>query len=149
MNSNHPKHTEPTSDNHKGAEEQNGPCSSESFTGHTESAFAEKPALNTTSMNLMEQIAAPANFQTAWERVKANRGAPGPDGITIDEFPEHVPKIWPELRQQLLEGTYKPGPVRRKSIPLCSAFWGVMAVSGISAFPMSWIVSFSKPSCWS
>lgn len=120
MNSNHPKHTEPTSGNHKGAEEQNGPCSSESFTGHVDSASVEKPALNSVPVSyetLMEQIADPANFQKAWERVKANRGAPGPDGITIDEFPEHVPKIWPELRQQLLEGTYKPGPVRRKSIP--------------------------------
>ena len=120
MNSNHPKHTEPTSGNHKGAEEQNGPCSSESFTGHTDSAFAEKPALNTVPVSyetLMEQIVDPANFQKAWERVKANRGAPGPDGITIDEFPDYFQALWPILRQQLLEGTYKPGPVRRKSIP--------------------------------
>ena len=120
MNSNQPKHIKPTSGNHKGAEEQNGPCSSESFTGHTESAFVEKPALNTVPVStetLMEQIADPANFAAAWKRVQANRGAPGPDGIASDEFPEHVPKIWPELSQQLLEGTYKPGPVRRKSIP--------------------------------
>jgi RNA-directed DNA polymerase len=77
----------------------------------------EKPALNTAAMNLMEQIVDPANLECAWERVKANRGAPGPDGITIDAFPDHFRDLWPSLRQQLLEGTYKPGPVRRKSIP--------------------------------
>ncbi len=117
MNSVDPKHTEPTSDNHKGAEEANGPCSSESLTGHVDSAIMEKPALDTVAMNLMEQIVDPANLECAWERVKANRGAPGPDGITIDEFPDHFQDLWPNLRQQLLEGTYQPGPVRRKSIP--------------------------------
>ena len=117
MNSNRPKHTEPASGNHKGAEEPRGPCSSESFTGHSESASIEKPALNDVPLNLMEQIVDADNLECAWARVKANRGAPGPDGITIDEFPEHFRVLWPVLRQQLLEGAYKPGPVRRKSIP--------------------------------
>ena len=117
MNSNRPKHTEPTSGNHQGAEESKGPCSSASFTGHSDSAPIEKPALNSVPLNLMEQIVDPDNLECAWARVKANRGAPGPDGITIDQFPEHFREQWPVLRQQLLEGTYKPGPVRRKSIP--------------------------------
>lgn len=79
----------------------------------------EKPALNNVPevQCLMEQIVDPANLECAWERVKANRGAPGPDGITIDEFPDHFRSLWQDLRRQLLEGTYKPGPVRRKSIP--------------------------------
>jgi RNA-directed DNA polymerase len=67
--------------------------------------------------DLMEQIVDPDNLETAWARVRANRGAPGPDGITLDEFPDQFRAIWPELRQQLLGGNYKPGPVRRKSIP--------------------------------
>jgi RNA-directed DNA polymerase len=49
--------------------------------------------------------------------VKANRGAPGPDGITLKQFPEHFRSIWPELRQRLLEGTYRPQAARRKTIP--------------------------------
>lgn len=57
-------------------------------------------------------------MERVWATVKANKGAPGPDGITLDEFPESFRRHWPEVRQQLLEGTYRPGPARRKSIPL-------------------------------
>ena len=55
-------------------------------------------------------------MERAWKQVKANRGAPGPDGITIREFPEWLRPRWPEIKQQLLDGTYRPGPVRRKTI---------------------------------
>ena len=64
----------------------------------------------------MEKIVDPDNLERAWKKVRSNRGAPGPDGITIDEFPEHFRANWPEIRQQLLDGTYVPGPARRKSI---------------------------------
>ena len=49
--------------------------------------------------------------------MRANRGAPGPDGITLAEFPEHFRALWPDIEQQLLKGTYQPGAARRKSIP--------------------------------
>ena len=65
---------------------------------------------------LMEKIVDPDNLERAWKKVRSNRGAPGPDGITIDEFPEHFREHWPVIRQQLLDGTYIPGPARRKSI---------------------------------
>ena len=80
-------------------------------------AAVEQPALSTNSENLMERIVDQANFETAWKNVRANHGAPGPDGITLDEFPEIFRPQWPDLRRQLLEGTYHPGPARRKSIP--------------------------------
>ena len=81
------------------------------------SAVMEKSALDSTSSFLMESIVDEANIETAWKKVKANRGAPGPDGVTIDEFFDTFRHHWPEVRRQLLEGTYKPTPVRRKSIP--------------------------------
>ena len=52
----------------------------------------------------------------AWTRVKANRGAPGPDGITIADFPEWFRPRWETIRRQLLDGTYRPQPARRVSI---------------------------------
>ena len=56
-------------------------------------------------------------LQTAWARVRANRGAPGVDGMTIGEFPDFIGQHWTAIRQQLLDGTYQPAAVRRKSIP--------------------------------
>ncbi|HHK41577.1 MAG TPA: group II intron reverse transcriptase/maturase [Planctomycetaceae bacterium] len=64
----------------------------------------------------MEAVVDEANLETAWKNVKANRGAPGPDGITITKFPGWFRPRWPQIRQQLLDGTYRPGPVRRKTI---------------------------------
>jgi RNA-directed DNA polymerase len=77
----------------------------------------EKSALNSPSSSLMELIVDESNMERAWTNVKANKGAPGPDGMTLDVFPESFRHHWPEVRQQLLEGTYQPGPARRKSIP--------------------------------
>jgi len=65
----------------------------------------------------MESVVDEANMEAAWKRVKANRGAPGPDGVTLDDFPDIFRHDWPDVRRQLLEGTYRPTPVRRKSIP--------------------------------
>ncbi len=76
----------------------------------------EKSALDSLSEDLMEQVVEETNLERAWKQVKANRGAPGPDGITIAEFPEHFRSIWPQLRQQLLDGTYRPEAARRKAI---------------------------------
>ena len=50
------------------------------------------------------------------ENVRRNRGAPGPDGETIGEFFENFRSRWPSIRDQLLDGTYEPSPVRRKTI---------------------------------
>jgi len=64
----------------------------------------------------MEAVVDSANMEAAWKNVKANRGAPGPDGITIADFPDWFRPRWSEIQQQLLDGTYRPGPVRRKTI---------------------------------
>ncbi len=46
-----------------------------------------------------------------------NRGAPGVDGMTIEEFPAFMRTHWSAIRTALLDGSYQPSPVRRKSIP--------------------------------
>jgi len=84
--------------------------------GQSCAAATEKSALDSLSMNLMEQVVATENMERAWKKVKANRGAPGPDGITLEQFPEYFRPLWPQLRQQLLDGTYWPEAVRRKVI---------------------------------
>ena len=79
-------------------------------------ASIEKPALSLFPESLMEAAVTEANVEQAWRNVKANRGAPGPDGITISEFPAWFRLHWPQVRLQLLDGTYRPSPVRRVTI---------------------------------
>jgi len=84
----------------------------------TDPALDDQPALSASSEDaLMELILAPRNLERAWRQVKGNRGAPGPDGMTIKQFEAWARENWPAVRQQLLDGTYQPAPVRRKTIP--------------------------------
>ncbi len=85
--------------------------------GQSESAAVKKTPLSPDPGNLMEQIVDVRNMEQAWKNVKANRGAPGPDGVRVDEFPQSFRHQWPSIRQQLLDGTYEPSAARRKSIP--------------------------------
>jgi len=84
--------------------------------GDTAATRPEQPALSDSPESLMQQVVDEANLETAWKNVKRNRGAPGPDGITIADFPEWFRPRWPTIRQQLLDGTYRPAPVPRKTI---------------------------------
>ena len=67
--------------------------------------------------NLLERMLSRDNVQKAWKRVKANKGAPGIDGMSIDEFPEFARAQWDCIRESLLAGTYQPSPVKRVEIP--------------------------------
>jgi len=66
---------------------------------------------------MMEQILQPENLQTAWKRVKSNKGAPGIDGMTIGMFPAFCLEHWKRIERELREGIYHPAPVRRVFIP--------------------------------
>jgi len=69
---------------------------------------------------LMEQVAEAANLNAAWKRVRENGGAPGIDGITVEAFLEHAKPRAESLRKELLEGSYRPSPLRRVEIPKSS-----------------------------
>lgn len=90
---------------------------SEPQRGQSTPADVKKTALDLVSENLMEQVVETRNMEQAWKKVQANRGAPGPDGVTLDKFFQTFRDQWPTVRQQLLEGTYQPSPARRKTIP--------------------------------
>jgi RNA-directed DNA polymerase len=66
---------------------------------------------------LMEEVCEGTNVKKAWQRVRANKGGPGVDGLTIDATADYLREHWPTIRQQLLEGTYAPQPVKRVEIP--------------------------------
>ena len=58
-----------------------------------------------------------ANLQRALKQVRQNDGAPGIDGMSVDELPDYLRHHWPEIRAQLVAGRYRPQPVRRVEIP--------------------------------
>ena len=74
----------------------------------------ESPAIGE---QLMEEVCERENCKQALARVKANKGSPGVDGMTVQQLPEYLKQHWPAIREQLLSGTYKPQPVKRVEIP--------------------------------
>jgi RNA-directed DNA polymerase len=68
--------------------------------------------------DLMRQVLTRENLQRAWEQVRANHGAPGIDGMTVEAFPDFVRSPqWATVKEALRKGTYRPQPVRRVYIP--------------------------------
>lgn len=65
----------------------------------------------------MEKVVERANLVKAYKRVCANRGAPGMDGMRVEELKPHLKQNWEQIKQVLLTGSYKPKPVRRIEIP--------------------------------
>ena len=70
-----------------------------------------------TGPGLLVAVLARENLLQAWKRVRANKGAAGVDGLSIDETAERLRTEWPLIREQLYAGTYRPQPVRRVTIP--------------------------------
>lgn len=66
---------------------------------------------------LLLQALASANMGAAWKRVKSNRGSAGVDGLSIAETADYLRAHWPRIRGSLLDGSYRPAPVRRVQIP--------------------------------
>lgn len=67
--------------------------------------------------DLLSCVLEPANLQQAWKQVRSNKGAPGADGVTLEAYPELARLQWPSIRQAIMDGTYRPAPVLRKTIP--------------------------------
>ncbi len=70
-----------------------------------------------TCSSLMVRVLDRENLVRALKQVKRNKGAPGIDGLAVEQFPAYLSQYWPGIRQQLQDGTYRPKPVRRVEIP--------------------------------
>jgi len=78
------------------------------------SVITEHPA---DGSRLMEIILERGNMFKALKRVRDNKGAPGIDNMTVDQLPGYLRRHWLKIREDLLNSTYKPFPVKRKEIP--------------------------------
>lgn len=105
--------------------------------GEAPSAAAQEPEARAANACLerpvvagppMEAVVERENLKKALARVKRNKGAAGIDGMSVDDLPTYLKQHWLTIRVQLLEGTYKPQPVRRVEIPKAS---GGMRLLGI------------------
>jgi RNA-directed DNA polymerase len=84
----------------------------------TETLTAKREAESmANSKPLMEAVCERKNCRQALARVKSNKGSAGIDGMTVEQVPDYLKKHWPTIREQLLNGTYKPQPVKRVEIP--------------------------------
>ncbi len=66
---------------------------------------------------LLEEVLRRENVLAAYQRVVRNGGAPGSDGMTVDDLMAYCRKHWARIREELLGGTYEPQPVRKVEIP--------------------------------
>ena len=90
--------------------------------GHASDAGAIRPGTGLAKSKagtggLLEAALTRQNLQTAWKRVKANKGAAGVDRLSIEQTAQVMRQHWPETRQALLTGRYRPSPVRKVMIP--------------------------------
>jgi RNA-directed DNA polymerase len=92
-------------------------------------ACLERPAVAGPSM---EAVVERENLKKALAQVKRNKGAAGVDGMTVDELPAYLKEHWLTIRARLLDGSYKPQPVRRVEIPKAS---GGLRPLGIPTVP--------------
>jgi RNA-directed DNA polymerase len=80
------------------------------------SPVAHGPESPASTNRLMEEVCERANLKEALRRVKANKGSAGVDGMTVVGVTDYLKQHWPAIREQLLNGTYEPKPVRRVEI---------------------------------
>ena len=86
--------------------------------GGTEPSTAEHESESpTNTTRMMEAICSPDNLRKALKQVQGNKGSAGIDGMTVRQLADYLKAHWPAIRQRLLEGTYKPQPVKRVEIP--------------------------------
>ncbi|MCP5013352.1 MAG: group II intron reverse transcriptase/maturase [Aestuariibacter sp.] len=72
---------------------------------------------STFCSSLLDRVLERNNLVRALKQVRRNKGAPGIDGMNVDELPDFLKSHWPKIRQQLIEGRYCPKPVKRVEIP--------------------------------
>jgi group II intron reverse transcriptase/maturase len=98
-----------------------GSCLQRDSAEHEEYAGAQsidnREAEEADGANLLEKILDRNNLNRAYKRVKANKGAPGIDGMTVEDAPKWLKEHREELLESIRSGKYKPQPVRRKEIP--------------------------------
>lgn len=105
-----------TADSPKGAVPEEGVGQTTNPIRYAVPKSASASSLRSSAMT-MEEVADEQNLMRAFAQVEHNDGAPGPDRQSVQRVRQHLGKLLPRLRRELLEGTYQPGQVRRVWLP--------------------------------
>jgi RNA-directed DNA polymerase len=82
-----------------------------------QASTAVKEKTQPEAEKLLEEVLRRENMLSALRRVRSNKGAPGIDGMTVEELVPYLKREWPRIREELLKGTYQPAPARQVEIP--------------------------------
>ena len=100
-------------------------------------AQSERPAEtgggDGATSSLLEELVSRSNLNEAYKKVKSNGGAPGVDGMTVDEAASYLKEHKSEIIRQIVDGKYKPMPVRRVEIPKPDGGVRLLGVPTVSA----------------
>src|SRR6266852_6083851 len=80
-------------------------------------SVASEPERPANTSRIMEEVCERANLKEALRQVRSNKGSAGIDRMTVDQLGDYLKQHWPVIREQLLNGTYEPKPLRRVEIP--------------------------------
>ena len=85
--------------------------------GKAHQAAAASERIKPMVVDLMDRVVNRENLIRALKRVRANKGSPGIDGMTVDDLTGYLREHWQPIRERLLRGDYCPQPVKEVSIP--------------------------------
>lgn len=97
--------------------EGNGRKPSEQGSGASITTARAQPSPPEVEVRLMEEIVSRTNMMAAYRRVMANKGAAGIDRMTVAQLQPYLKEHWPRIKEELLDGRYRPKPVRGVEIP--------------------------------
>ena len=94
-----------------------GGGAAESTDCERQASAARRARTGDEAPGLLEEVLCRENVMAAYRRVVSNAGAPGIDGMTVEELMPYCCEHWAAIRRKLFQGTYRPQPVRRATIP--------------------------------
>src|SRR5260370_2862398 len=120
---------------------------------------ASEPERPANTSRIMEEICERANLKEALRQVRGNKGSAGVDRMTVDQLGDYLKQHCPVIREQLLNGTYEPKPVRRGEIPKPDGGGGrklgiptvldrFIQQAGMQGLQRRWNPTFSHYSYW-